>query len=204
MPIPVRAETRIAATLPPQSSDMRLFCCMLSRTLSALASGRSILLMATMIGTPAAFAWFMASMVCGMKPSSAATTSTTMSVTFAPRARIAVNASCPGVSTKVMVLPLRLTTDAPICWVIPPASPPATSVLRMRSCREVLPWSTCPMKVTIGQRGTMSFGLSSYSKSSGCSVSSAVSGFASFSFAPTTSLIPHFFANSVATSGVTV
>ena len=34
-----------------------------------------------------------ASMVCGMTPSSAATTSTAMSVTFAPRARIAVKAS---------------------------------------------------------------------------------------------------------------
>jgi hypothetical protein len=32
-------------------------------------------------------------MVCGMMPSSAATTRITMSVTFAPRARIEVNAS---------------------------------------------------------------------------------------------------------------
>ena len=65
-------------------------------------SGRSILLMATMIGTPASLAWLMASLVCGMTSSSAATTSTTMSVTFAPRARMAVNASWPGVSTKVI------------------------------------------------------------------------------------------------------
>ena len=43
----------------------------------------------------------MASTVCGMTPSSAATTSTTMSVTLAPRARMAVNASWPGVSRKV-------------------------------------------------------------------------------------------------------
>ena len=42
----------------------------------------------------------MASSVCGITPSSAATTSTTMSVTLAPRARIRVNASWPGVSTK--------------------------------------------------------------------------------------------------------
>ena len=38
--------------------------------------------------------------------SSAATTSTTMSVTCAPRARMAVNASWPGVSRKVICLPL--------------------------------------------------------------------------------------------------
>ena len=44
----------------------------------------------------------MASMVWGITPSSAATTSTTMSVTLAPRARMAVKASWPGVSRKVM------------------------------------------------------------------------------------------------------
>jgi hypothetical protein len=64
-----------------------------------------ILLMATMIGTFAALAWRIASIVCGMMPSSAATTSTTMSVTLAPRARMAVNASWPGVSMKVIFLP---------------------------------------------------------------------------------------------------
>ena len=41
----------------------------------------------------AALAWLIASIVCGIKPSSAATTSTTMSVTFAPRARMAVKAA---------------------------------------------------------------------------------------------------------------
>jgi len=41
--------------------------------------------MATTIGTSAARAWLMASMVWGMTPSSARTTSTTMSVTLAPR-----------------------------------------------------------------------------------------------------------------------
>ena len=53
----------------------------------------SILLIATMIGTAAARAWLMASTVCGMTPSSAATTRMTMSVAWAPRARMAVNAS---------------------------------------------------------------------------------------------------------------
>ena len=72
------------------------------RTRVGLASGLSILLIATMIGTSAARAWLMASTVCGMTPSSAATTSTTMSVARAPRARMAVNASWPGVSMKVI------------------------------------------------------------------------------------------------------
>ena len=58
-----------------------------------------------MIGTFAALAWLIASSVWGMTPSSAATTTTAMSVTFAPRARIAVNASWPGVSRKTTRLP---------------------------------------------------------------------------------------------------
>ena len=62
-------------------------------TRSGLESGLSILLIATMIGTSAAFAWSIASRVCGMTPSSAATTRITTSVTFAPRARIVVNAA---------------------------------------------------------------------------------------------------------------
>ena len=53
----------------------------------------------------AALAWLIASSVCGMMPSSAATTSTAMSVTLAPRARISVKASWPGVSTKAIVRP---------------------------------------------------------------------------------------------------
>ena len=79
-------------------------------TWSGLASARSILLMATMMGTSAALAWFSASTVWGMTPSSAATTSTTMSVTSAPRARMAVNASWPGVSMNVMTGPVAVTT----------------------------------------------------------------------------------------------
>ena len=75
-----------------------------------LASALSILLMATMIGTCAALAWRIASTVCCMMPSSAATTSTTMSVTLAPRARIAVKAAWPGVSMKVICRPLLRST----------------------------------------------------------------------------------------------
>jgi hypothetical protein len=40
-----------------------------------------------------------------MTPSSAATTSTTISVTLAPRARMALKAAWPGVSMKVILLP---------------------------------------------------------------------------------------------------
>ena len=46
-----------------------------------------------MMGMFAAFAWLMASIVCGMMPSSAATTRMAMSVHIAPRARISVNAA---------------------------------------------------------------------------------------------------------------
>src|SRR5256885_652057 len=39
-----------------------------------------------------------------------------------------------------------------MCWVMPPASPAATSVSRMASRSDVLPWSTWPMIVTTGGR----------------------------------------------------
>ena len=81
---------------------------------SGLAPGLSILFTATMIGTFAACACERASRVCGITPSSAETTRMTMSVTFAPRARMTVNASWPGVSMKVMGLPIlldRVSTD---------------------------------------------------------------------------------------------
>ncbi len=41
-----------------------------------------------------------------------------------------------------------------MCWVMPPASPATTLAWRMASSSEVLPWSTWPMIVTIGGRGT--------------------------------------------------
>ncbi|MNH40168.1 hypothetical protein D3C79_1014470 [compost metagenome] len=67
------------------------------------------MLIATIIGVPAARAWSIASAVCGITPSSAATTNTTISVALAPRARIEVNAACPGVSRNVMI-PLSVST----------------------------------------------------------------------------------------------
>ena len=41
-----------------------------------------------------------------------------------------------------------------MCWVMPPASPAATSAWRMASSSEVLPWSTWPITVTTGGRMT--------------------------------------------------
>ena len=76
---------------------------------SGLALGLSILLMAKTIGTPAACAWLIASTVCGMTLSSAATMMIATSVTAAPRARMAVKASCPGVSRKVIFCPFSTT-----------------------------------------------------------------------------------------------
>ncbi|MPM75502.1 hypothetical protein SDC9_122495 [bioreactor metagenome] len=116
------------------------------------------------MGTPAAPAWFMASTVWGITLSSAAIMMMATSVTLAPRARIAVNASWPGVSRNVIFLPSgNFTLYAPMCWVIPPASPSITLVLRILSSSDVLPWSTCPITVTIGGRGNKSSGLSSSS-----------------------------------------
>ena len=98
------AETSTNTVVPPQASGIRPRSESWRLTVSGLAPGLSILLTATMIGTPAALAWSIASLVCGITPSSAATTRMTTSVTLAPRARISVNASWPGVSRKTMLL----------------------------------------------------------------------------------------------------
>ncbi len=92
-PLPVSAETSTNMTSPPYSSATRPYSVSCWRTLAGLAPSLSTLLTATTIGTFAAWAWFRASTVCGMMPSSAATTRIAMSVTCAPRARMAVNAS---------------------------------------------------------------------------------------------------------------
>ena len=99
----VLAETSTNSVSPPQSAGVRPCWASSPRTRLGSAPSLSILLTATMIGTPAALAWSIASTVCGITPSSAATTITAMSVTLAPRARMAVKASWPGVSRKVIV-----------------------------------------------------------------------------------------------------
>ncbi len=85
---PRRALIGTMGTSPPQSSGLRPISASCCLTRSALASSRSIRLMATTIGTSAAWAWAMASRVWGITPSSAATTRITMSVTWAPRAHL--------------------------------------------------------------------------------------------------------------------
>ena len=108
--MPFFADTSCESTAPPNSSSTTPYCRSSCFTFPALAVGRSTLLIATIIGTPAFLACEMASMVCGITESSAATTRMTMSVTCAPRARIAVNASWPGVSRKLMLRPSGAVT----------------------------------------------------------------------------------------------
>ena len=155
------ADTGTAITSPPQSSTNNPWSANSCLTLSGFAPGLSILLIATIKGTPAALAWFIASTVWGIIPSSAATTNIAISVTCAPLALIDVKASCPGVSKNTILCPLILTSEAPICWVIPPASPEITSVFLIASSKDVLPWSTCPITVTTGGLGFKSSSLSS-------------------------------------------
>ncbi|MMZ61539.1 hypothetical protein D1872_236930 [compost metagenome] len=92
-PIFCLADTLTKIVSPPHSSGTKPYSVNSCFTLSGLASGLSILLTATIIGSPAALAWLTASTVCGMTPSSAATTMMVISVNWAPRARMAVKAS---------------------------------------------------------------------------------------------------------------
>ena len=161
MPSPLSAEIGTAITSPPPSSISRSCSASWRFTRSWSASGLSILLIATTMGTPADFTWSIASIVCGMMPSSAAMTSIAMSVTCAPRARIAVNASWPGVSRKEIAEPSKSIWYAPMCCVMPPASPLTTSLLRSESSSVVLPWSTWPRIVTTGGRDSRRSGSSS-------------------------------------------
>ena len=109
IPSPVWADVCTDWILPPQSSTKTSFSDNSLLTMSGLAPCLSILLIATTIGTSAAFAWLIASIVWGITLSSAATTRITISVDWAPLALIAVKASCPGVSKKVILLSLCKT-----------------------------------------------------------------------------------------------
>ena len=109
MPMPVFAEILQTSVSPPHSAGVRPCSVSWVRMRSGFAPCLSILLTATMMGILAALAWLMASMVCGMMPSSAATTRMAISVHIAPRARISVKAAWPGVSRKVMGWPLIST-----------------------------------------------------------------------------------------------
>ena len=91
--MPCFADTSTNIVSPPNSSATSPYSVSWARTFIGSAPSLSTLLTATTIGTPAACAWLSASIVCGFTPSSAATTRIEMSVTCAPRARMAVNAS---------------------------------------------------------------------------------------------------------------
>ena len=109
IPTPVIADVLTDCTLPPHSSTKTFFSDNSLFTISGFAPCLSILLIATTIGTSAAFAWLIASIVCGITLSSAATTRITISVDWAPLALIAVKASWPGVSKNVILFLLCST-----------------------------------------------------------------------------------------------
>ena len=70
-----------------------------------------------------------------------------------------------------------------MCWVIPPASVSTTLALRIASRSVVLPWSTWPMIVTTGGRGTRSAGSSSIASGSSSSSSACLIVISRFSSA---------------------
>ena len=109
-PVPFKAEISCDWILPPQSSTNKFIPDNFSFILSGFATSLSILFIAKTIGTLAAWAWLMASFVWGIISSSAAITITTISVSWVPRALIAVNASWPGVSKNVILLPFLSLT----------------------------------------------------------------------------------------------
>ena len=122
--------------------------------------------MATTIGQPEAFAWLIASIVCSLTLSSAATTKIIISVILDPLALIWLKAAWPGVSMKVIFCLLFVSTIyEPMCWVIPPASDAATFFALIASRMEVLPWSTWPIIVTTGGLLTKSKSLSVFPSS---------------------------------------
>ena len=83
MPCFFVAEISAEGTSPPQDSSSTLRSASSFLTRSRFALALSILLMATTIGTFAARAWSIASLVWGTTPSWAATIRTTMSVALA-------------------------------------------------------------------------------------------------------------------------
>mmetsp|Transcript_3196 Transcript_3196/g.8463 ORF Transcript_3196/g.8463 Transcript_3196/m.8463 type:complete len:240 (+) Transcript_3196:1701-2420(+) len=132
---------------------------------------RSTLLSAMMKGVLRMRSMLMLSIVCCSKPCMRSTHSTAMSHKPEPRARRLVKDSWPGVSITsrpgsfmsklrfpVRSPSVRFSTDsagmkvAPICCVIPPASPSCTLVRRMLSKIFVLPTSTWPRMQQMGER----------------------------------------------------
>src|SRR5207245_1928516 len=79
------------------------------------------------------------------------------------------------------------TVEAPMCCVMPPNSRVATSVCRIASSSDVLPWSTCPMTVTTGERGTAASSLARSSRLGAESAAPAAAGSGRRIFEPSAS-----------------
>mmetsp|Transcript_40726 Transcript_40726/g.47358 ORF Transcript_40726/g.47358 Transcript_40726/m.47358 type:complete len:247 (-) Transcript_40726:331-1071(-) len=136
----------------------------------------------------------MDSLVCCSKPCMMSTTRTAMSHRLLPRLRRFVKDSWPGVSMTrspgtsrsywyflftsavASTRAERGKNVAPICCVIPPASPPWTLVERIRSKRLVFPVSTWPKTQQIGERKFDTFSRT-------CSASRAFASASAFAFA---------------------
>ncbi len=97
------------------------------------------------------------SRVCGMTDSSAATTSATASIPWAPASMLRTKRSCPGTSTKDAVSPSpRSRWAKPRSTVIPRSFSSlrrSGSVPVKARTRALLPWSMCPAVPTISERG---------------------------------------------------
>ena len=106
IPWPVLDEMPMTGTSPHRSSAVSQCFAISVLIWSILLPGLSILVIAMMIGTPAAFAWPIDSTVCGITLSSAAITMTAILVSLAHLALRLVKSSCQGVSMKVIGLPL--------------------------------------------------------------------------------------------------
>mmetsp|Transcript_32906 Transcript_32906/g.92146 ORF Transcript_32906/g.92146 Transcript_32906/m.92146 type:complete len:230 (+) Transcript_32906:1261-1950(+) len=134
---------------------------------------RSILFSATMNGVRPSRSRRMLSSVMGSRPCMMSTTRMATSQREEPRDRRFVNASWPGVSMIInpgtlKSRPIRLGSSgassmifsvgifvAPICCVIPPASPSCTRDFRILSSNFVFPVSTWPRTQTIGDRSSV-------------------------------------------------
>lgn len=125
---PVFDDIPIIGTSPHRSSEVNPCLARSCLIWSIFFPGLSILVIATMIGTPDSLACQIDSIVCGITLSSAATTIMAILVNLAHLALKLVNNSCQGVSMKHIFLVLYSTTDAQIDCVIPHASPSATTV----------------------------------------------------------------------------
>ena len=105
MPVPVVADTG-STSMPARRVGARR-----ARTSAATSSTRcsvtrsALVITATPCVTDNRSTMFRCSMVCGITPSSAATTSTTKSIPQTPASMLRTNRSCPGTSTKPIVRP---------------------------------------------------------------------------------------------------